>query len=63
MQGAHNLAFGVYARMIDSGVRIGSGHLAVYRGDYVVSRDETLTYPLETLAERAATIPGVEAVV
>ncbi len=61
MQGAHNLAFGVYASMIDSGVRIGSGHLAVYRGDYVSSRDESLTYPLDLLARRAGELPGVDA--
>ena len=26
VQAFHNLSFGVYARMIDSGVRAGSGH-------------------------------------
>lgn len=44
MQGFHNLAIGTYARMIDSGVRAGSGHIALYRGDYSKSRDETLTF-------------------
>ncbi|MGE4544740.1 MAG: ABC transporter permease [Pedobacter sp.] len=44
MQGFHNLAIGTYARMIDSGVRAGSGHIALYRGDYEQSRDETLTF-------------------
>jgi len=61
MQGAHNLAFGVYSRMIDSGVRVGSGHLAVYRGDYVDSRNEKLTYPLNDLTSHADSISGVEA--
>ena len=44
MQGFHNLAIGTYARMIDSGVRAGSGHIALYKGDYNKSRDETLTF-------------------
>ena len=62
VQAFHNLSYGVYARMIDSGVRAGAGHLAVYRGDYVESRDEKLAFhPLELTAEIAA-IPGVEAV-
>jgi len=61
MQGAHNLAFGVYSTMIDSGVRVGSGHLAVYRGDYVDSRNEELTYPLGELMSNADSIEGVDA--
>jgi ABC-type lipoprotein release transport system permease subunit len=44
MQGFHNLAIGTYARMIDSGVRAGSGHIALYREDYSNSRNETLTF-------------------
>ena len=61
IQGAHNLAFGVYQTMIDSGVRVGSGHLAVYNGDYIESRDEKLTYPLGDLALNADNIAGIEA--
>lgn len=44
MQGFHNLAVGSYARMIDSGVRAGSGHIALYRDDYHRSHDETLSF-------------------
>jgi ABC-type lipoprotein release transport system permease subunit len=62
VQAFHNLSFGVYARMIDSGVRAGAGHLAVYRGDYVQSRDEKLAYDPRELVGEISQIPGVEAV-
>ncbi|WP_226989336.1 ABC transporter permease [Desulfuromonas sp. TF] len=62
VQAFHNLSFGVYARMVDSGVRAGSGHIAVYRGDYVTSRDENLSYPPGEAAAVIGDIPGVEAV-
>jgi ABC-type lipoprotein release transport system permease subunit len=62
VQAFHNLAIGVYARMIDSGVRAGSGHLAVYRGDFPRSRDEKLTFSPGGLVEAAAALPGVERV-
>jgi ABC-type lipoprotein release transport system permease subunit len=62
VQAFHNLSFGVYARMVDSGVRAGSGHIAVYRGDYVTSRDENLSYPPGETAAVIGDIPGVEAV-
>jgi ABC-type lipoprotein release transport system permease subunit len=62
VQAFHNLSFGVYARMVDSGVRAGSGHLAVYRGDYVASRDEKLFYHPGDAAAAIGDIPGVEAV-
>jgi len=62
VQAFHNLSFGVYARMIDAGVRAGSGHLAVYRGDYVQSRDEKLVYDPQDLAAQIAVIAGVKEV-
>jgi ABC-type lipoprotein release transport system permease subunit len=62
VQAFHNLSFGVYARMVDSGVRAGSGHIAVYRGDYVTSRDEKLSYHPGDAAAAIEDIPGVEAV-
>jgi ABC-type lipoprotein release transport system permease subunit len=58
-QASHNLSFGVYAQMIDSGVRAGSGHLTVYRGDYALSRKEELSFDPETLVEEIAAIDGV----
>ena len=58
VQAFHNLAFGVYAQMVDSGVRSGSGHIAVYKGDYAASRDDRLHWQLPDLAH-GLTPPGV----
>ena len=44
VQALHNLSFGVYAGMVDSGVRAGTGHIAVYKNNYLESRDETLYF-------------------
>ncbi|WP_432823693.1 ABC transporter permease [Trichloromonas sp.] len=59
LQTFHNLSFGVYAQMVDSGVRAGSGHIAVYRGDYAKSRDEKLSFAEAGLAGQVADLPGV----
>lgn len=59
VQTFHNLAVGAYARMIDDGVRAGSGHLAVYRQGYLESREETLSFSPALLAEQIRAIPGV----
>ena len=61
VQGFHNLAFGVYAQMVDSGVRSGSGHIAVYRGDYASSRDDRLFWDKGSLQEEIAALDGVKA--
>jgi ABC-type lipoprotein release transport system permease subunit len=62
VQAFHNLSFGVYARMIDSGVRAGSGHIAVYRGDYAASRDEKLSFAPADLPGEISRLHGVAAV-
>jgi len=62
VQAFHNLSFGVYARMIDSGVRAGSGHLALYRGDYAYSRDEKLSYDPASLVRDFEKVDGIETV-
>lgn len=62
VQTFHNLSFGVYAQMVDSGVRAGSGHIAVYRGDYVESRNEKLSFDPRELPQEIARLKGVEAV-
>jgi len=62
VQGFHNLSFGVYARMVDAGVRAGSGHIAVYRGDYARNRDEKLSFAAGDLPQRIAALPEVQAV-
>ncbi len=46
--------------MIDSGVRAGSGHIAVYREGYVDSRDETLTFDPRDLVGKVRELPKVE---
>lgn len=61
LQTFHNLSFGVYAQMVDSGVRAGSGHIALYRGDYAQSRDEQLSFSEAGLSAAIAREPGVRA--
>jgi ABC-type lipoprotein release transport system permease subunit len=59
VQAFHNLSVGVYARMIDDGVRAGSGHLAVYRDGYLDGREETLSFVPGDLAVQVQALPGV----
>ena len=59
VQAFHNLAVGTYARMIDDGVRAGSGHLAVYRHGYLDGREEALSFAPGELAARVRALPGV----
>lgn len=59
VQAFHNLSVGVYARMIDDGVRAGSGHLAVYRQGYLEGREDTLSFPPADLAAGVQAVPGV----
>lgn len=61
VQAFHNLSSGVYARMVDAGVRAGSGHLAVYHSGYATARDEKLSFALQQLPEAISAIDGVEA--
>ena len=60
VQAFHNLSYGVYAGMVDSGVRAGSGHLAIYHQSYLESRDEALLFQDRDLATRISAIDGVE---
>jgi ABC-type lipoprotein release transport system permease subunit len=62
VQAAHNLSYGVYAGMVDSGVRSGSGHIAVYRQNYLESRDESLHFVDRDLITDVVAIDGVEQV-
>ena len=62
VQAVHNLSYGVYAGMVDSGVRAGTGHIAVYRNNYLESRDETLHFRDGSLVDDIAQIEGVEQV-
>ena len=62
VQALNNLSSGVYAGMVDSGVRAGSGHIAVYRHDYLESREESLSFQDQNLVAEIETIAGVEQV-
>ena len=62
VQGFHNLSYGVYSAMIDSGVRAGTGHLVVYQQDYVAGRDEKFSFDPEQLSAQIAALAEVEAV-
>ena len=59
VQAFHNLSQGVYAGMVDSGVRAGSGHIAVYRQGYLESREETLHFEDRDLIDRIESLDGV----
>ncbi|MFA6470973.1 MAG: FtsX-like permease family protein [Candidatus Latescibacterota bacterium] len=43
----NNLTYGTYARMIDDGVRIGSGHIGIYNNRYLETRKVEQTIPVE----------------
>jgi ABC-type lipoprotein release transport system permease subunit len=62
VQAFHNLSVGVYAQMVDDGVRAGSGHLGVYRDGYLDGREEALSFTPGDLAGRVRAIPGVSRV-
>ncbi len=62
VQAFHNLSVGTYAQMIDSGVRAGSGHLAIYRDGYLAGREEQLSFTPGNLAAQIAAFDGVGAV-
>ena len=62
VQAFHNLSFGVYSAMIDSGVRAGTGHLVVYQRDYAERRDEKNSFMPQQLIAQISTLEGVEAV-
>lgn len=62
IQAVHNLSYGVYQSMIDSGVRAGSGHLVVYQQGYLNSRDERLSFNPDVLIEALGNIPDIEAI-
>jgi ABC-type lipoprotein release transport system permease subunit len=61
VQAFHNLSSGVYARMVDAGVRAGSGHLVLYQQGYAATRDEKRSFALADLQQQVGNLPGVEA--
>ena len=59
VQSLHNLSYGVYAGMVDSGVRAGSGHVAIYRQGYLDSREEQLHFNDGNLVSEIESLDGV----
>ncbi len=62
VQALHNLSSGVYAGMVDSGVRAGSGHIAIYQQNYLESRDESMYFDDRSLVTEIEAIDGVKQV-
>jgi len=62
LQMSHNLAFGVYEQMVDSGVRAGAGHLSIYRNGYLADRDENLVFDPGALIDQIEELEGVSQV-
>jgi len=58
----NNLAVGSYAIMVDTGVRMGSGHIGLYRSDYLKLRKTELTMKTDTLISALERDPAVAAV-
>ncbi len=58
----NNLAKGSYAQMVDDGVRMGSGHIGLYRSQYLELRKTDLTFEADTLISAIEQEPSVDAV-
>lgn len=58
----NNLATGSYNQMINSGVRMGSGHIGIYEKDYLELRRIDQTFEVEPLLDEIAAVPEVAAV-
>lgn len=58
----HHIAIGMYADMIDDGVRSGSGHIGLYHDRYLDDRKVSDTVPADLLVPLLTDAPGVEAV-
>ncbi len=58
----NNLTYGIYAQMIDYGVKIGSGHIGIYQNGYLETRKVEKTIPVEPLMGRLLKESGVAAV-
>jgi ABC-type lipoprotein release transport system permease subunit len=58
----HHIAIGMYADMIDDGVRSGSGHVGLYHDRYLDDRKVSDTIPADRLVPLLSQEPGVTAV-
>ncbi|PLX91069.1 MAG: ABC transporter permease [Desulfuromonas sp.] len=62
VQTSHNLSTGVYSQMIESGVRAGSGHMTIYRSNYLETRDEKLGFDPQAFIHQLKSMEAVETV-
>ncbi len=58
----NNLALGSYSKMINDGVKMGSGHIGIYHHDYLELRKTELVIPAGGLVADIEQDPGVEGV-
>ncbi len=58
----NNLAKGSYSQMIDDGVKMGSGHIGLYRHGYLELRKSDLTFPTDTVLDELEALPEVSSV-
>ena len=58
----NNLAVGTYAKMIEDGVKMGSGHIGIYHRDYLELRKTEQTVPADDLIPSIEAEPDVAAV-
>ena len=58
----NNLAVGSYSQMVNDGVRMGSGHIGLYRSNYLELRKTEQTIEAESLISTIEQVPAVAAV-
>ncbi len=62
VQTYHNFTQGVYSYMVETGVRSGTGHMAIYKKHYLENHDESMTFNPEGLISGILKIKGVSEV-
>ena len=58
----NNLAVGIYDKMIDDGVRMGSGHIGIYHHEYLELRKTEQTFEIGNLVSELESDPDVSGV-
>jgi len=58
----NNVAKGSYSQMIDDGVRMGSGHIGIYRNGYLDLRKQDLTFTANGVISELESLPNVKGV-
>jgi ABC-type lipoprotein release transport system permease subunit len=62
VQTYHNFTQGVYAHMVETGVRSGTGHTAIYKKHYLDNHDAAICFEPKELMTALSGIQGVDAV-